>query len=115
MQAGADAVTHERGIITRVSAVAGTAAAERARIDIAGCELAAVKVFRPFPNHAVHIVNPPEIGLALADIAQAAPPAAGIPVQNPAVVALFVRAVGFGFGGQSGIFPFVNGGQAFAD
>lgn len=114
LQAGAYAVAQEGGVIRWVAGAYGCAAAKHLRIGIARREQAAVEVFRPFPNQAVHIVNAPVVGFAFADIAQAVSAAVCIPVKNGTVVAGFGRTVFLCGGGKSGKFPLVYGRQAFA-
>ena len=114
MQAGAQTVAQKGGIIARVGGADGRTAAKHIGIRAAGAQKAAVEVFCPFPNQAVHIVHAPIIGAAFAHFAQALLAAVGIPIQNGAAVAGLGGAVFAGGRSLAGIFPLVDGGQAFA-
>lgn len=76
--------------------------------------MAAVEVFSPFPNQAVHIVYAPVVGFVFTDVVQAVAAAVCIPIQDGAVVAGFGRAVFLSGRGQACKFPLVNSRQAFA-
>ena len=90
LQAGADAVAEEGGIVGRIARTDRCAAAKHLRVGIAGRKQAAVEIFRPFPNQPVHIINAPVVRAAFADIVQAFPSAVRVPIKNSAVVAGFV-------------------------
>ena len=114
LQAGAEAVAQEGGVVAGIGRSGRRAAAEHGGVDAAGVEQAAVEVFRPFPNQAVHVVDAPVVGFQTAYFAQTVAAALGVSVEDGVAVGFFVGAVGFEFGCLPGKFPLVDGGQVFA-
>ena len=69
LQAGAEAVAQEGCVVAGGGCAGGCAAAKHGAVDAAGVEQAAVEVFRPFPNQAVHVVDAPVVGFQTAYVA----------------------------------------------
>ena len=96
LQAGTDTVTQERRIVAGVAGTDGGTAAKHLAVGVAGSQLAAVEVFRPFPNQSVHVVDTPIVRFVFAYVLQTFPSAVGIPVKDGTVVIRFTRSVFLG-------------------
>jgi hypothetical protein len=119
LEAAAKTVAHEGGEILDIIRALSAGAAKKLAVQ-AGVAAGitghhgGVEIHDPFPGEAVQVMNAVAIRAAGSDGANFRGRRRGIPLEDPAFefgVVFAVRPCG---AGERGVFPFGNGGEAFA-